>query len=117
MAKTLSCPQIIRNMIERTVRYYIMQKNPHHWANIEKITLEKTESVFLSINFTADVSIDYHDYQVHGWMDEYGNAYVSCVTFTRTKALTDTEWWKPENQRTEHKFIAKKELEAFAFDE
>lgn len=116
MAKALSCPQIIRNMIERTVRDYIMQKN-NHWVCVENVTLEKTESAFLSIDYTADASLNYNDYKVHGWVDEYGDVYVSCVTFTRTKALTDSEWWKPENQRVEHRFIANKELEAFAFDE
>lgn len=116
MAKQLTYPQIIRNMIESAVRDYIRNRN-QRWADIGKVNLEKSDFGIPSINYSVDVTIEYNNYTVHGWMDEYGRAYVSCVTFKRVKADPDTEWWKPENQHTVHRFLHGKELEEFTFAE
>lgn len=116
MAKQLTYLQIIKNMIEHRVNQEVWEK-ASKFVEAAEIKLEKSDED--TINWSASITVDYKDYEMHGWMDSHGCVYISSVSFERMIVRDPgvKEWWKPENQRQYHGFVYGEALAAFAYNE
>jgi len=108
--------KIIENMIEMAVIRFVERKTTHFVTTLsETLVLELDERIGSPVfNIKIEVTqnqIHDLDYQVSGYVSEWGKVYVSSVSFERTLKRNDEA-----NFHTEHEFLTADKLKTFKFD-
>ena len=118
MSKVIGYKAIIRNMIWSEVEHYIEKKSGKFATVFEdKMIMETDNKVLGYPTFEVEARVDYNRYTLHGYVGEFGNVSISCVTYDR---MVCTEkgpdgWWITESAKPVHKIIYGEELEKFDF--
>lgn len=108
--------KIISNRVEMTITQWIEKKTAENkvserYAYTDSPDLQLGDKDFDHPTFKIAVRIGWHDYSVHGWIDDFGTVIPCSVWFTRTYCDEDGS-----NQRTKEFAIYGKELDEFKFD-
>ena len=114
---------IIRNMTIKQVEDFIHERTgEYHFIDEKEVELSTDNKELGLPDFTikttlysANNSYLPRDYEIHGYINEFGRAHITLVQFSRTycKRLEDGSFGK---ERTENFFIYQEELDTFKFD-
>ena len=110
--------KIIANRVGMTVTQWVEKKTSERKVS-ERYAFTVSDSLELQLgdkdfdhpSFKITVEVGWHDYSVHGGIDDYGTVIPCSVWFTRTYCDEDGS-----NQRTKEFIIYGKELDEFKFD-
>ena len=121
-----SYKKIIENRVLLYVERFIEKKaateeKPYRFAHLVEGSFSMTpdkdiDHPYFSVKYT--VSGSYGDYEVHGYVDDYGDVTVTSVTFDRMicQEKDADGWWITESAKPVHEFLFGKALDEFCFD-
>ena len=109
-----SYKSILKNMVEMSVDKFIEEKTGGKLYSVyQKIELYPGDKEFEYPRFNSFVSIQYQDYKIHGYIDNYGEVNIVSVYYEeKTIVNFDTE---NERIKTTRIFVYGDELNDFKF--
>lgn len=117
MARKLTYIQIIRNIVEGCITDMV-------WKNAERVPTCSDDGIQFDqdedlIHFTAEITVKYNDYTVHGAVTVHGEAFVSMIEYRRMRCTEKDENgdWITESAKPYHKLVYGEALKNFKFDE
>lgn len=117
MSKKISYKSIIKNRINNKLNRVIYDRSGHFPTFDDRDICMDGATDLGHPMFSANVKVEWNDYEIHGYVDDFGNAVITSVSYDRmicTEKDADG-WWIDESAKPVHKFIYGEELEKFDF--
>ena len=119
--------KIIENRVEHQVALFIekqarTEENPYRFAWIIDGSMKLTADQELGHpTFDVDYRVSenhYGSYHVHGYVDPYGDATITMITYERdlVKDNNRDDWWSKDNIEHKRFYVYGDDLNSFRFD-